>query len=98
MSLFRTETLKPIILETEFDDLATADMTRILYQKPGGTEGYWQASVQGKNLIYEPDEGDIDILGWWSFQAYVEFGTGVDKRVGYGTIAKYEVKKPITNF
>lgn len=91
MSLFQTETLKPIVLETENEDLASADVTRILYQKPGGTEGYWQASVSGMDLIYIPVTGDLDIVGWWTFQSYVEIGG----KVGYGSKVKYHVQEPI---
>lgn len=91
MSLFVGDTLKPIILETEFEDLASAEVTRILYQKPGGTEGYWQASVSGNSLIYLPEEGDIDIVGKWTFQAYIEVGGKVSR----GNKVPYEVQKPI---
>lgn len=92
MSLFRTETLKPIILETEYEDLASAEVTRILYQKPGSaTVGYWQASVSGYDLIYQPEEGDLDIVGQWTFQAYIE----VAGKPGYGSKVTYQVQKPI---
>lgn len=92
MSAFKTETLKPIILETEYDDLASAEVTKILYQKPGGTEGFWQASVSGKSLIYQPAAGDLDIVGRWTFQAYIE----IAGKIGFGSRVTYEIQKPIT--
>lgn len=91
MPLFNTQSLFTIIMETGRDDLATATVTRILYKKPGGTTGYWEASVQGENLIYSVENGDIDIVGQWTFQAYFEIG---GKR-GYGTIVTQQIQKPI---
>lgn len=92
MSLFKTETLKPIILETDYNNLASADVTRILYRKPGGTEGFWQANVSGKNLIYQPVAGDLDTVGQWTFQAYIEIGG----QEGHGSLVTYQVQKPIS--
>lgn len=92
MSLFQNEALLTIVLETENDSLASAEVTRILYKKPGGTEGYWDASVSGTKLMYALEVGDIDIVGVWSFQAYTETG-GLPH---FGTIATKQVQKPIT--
>lgn len=91
MSIFRTQSLFSIVAKTGYDDLASAEITRILYKKPGGTEGYWQASVSGTNLIYNVSDGDIDIKGRWQFQAYIEIG-GLK---GFGSVFTQEIQEPI---
>ena len=92
MSLFQNEALLTIILETENENLAAAETKKILYKKIGGTEGAWDATVSGTKLIYQLQPGDIDIVGQWSFQAYIEVG-GLPH---YGTLATKTVQKPIT--
>ena len=91
MSLFKTQSLFSIVAKTHYDDLASAEVTRILYKKPGGTEGYWEASVSGTNLIYNVSNGDIDVVGQWTFQAYIELG-GLK---GYGSLFTQQIQKPI---
>lgn len=91
MSLFKTQSLFTIVAKTGYADLASAEVTRILYKKPGGTTGYWQASVSGESLIYQVQNGDIDVKGRWSFQAYIELG-GLK---GYGSMFTKEIDQPI---
>lgn len=62
-------------------------------------ESLWWATADGtavantiKNtLIYQPAEGDLDIVGPWTFQAYIEIGG----KIGYGSIATQQIHKPI---
>jgi len=95
MSAFKTQTLKPIILETENDNVATADVTKILYTKPNGVKGSWDATVSGNNLIYQPEEGDFDQAGVWKFQSYIEVGTGPGKKIDFGSIASKTFEQPL---
>jgi hypothetical protein len=92
MSLYLNESLLTIILETEYENLAAAEVTKILYKKHGGTEGSWNATVQGTTLFYALQPGDIDVVGEWTFQAYIEIG-GLPH---YGTTVTKQVKRPIT--
>lgn len=54
--------------EQEFPDYSEA---RIFYQKPSGTTGYWEATLEGTEVVYTTKEGDIDEAGVWILQAYV---------------------------
>lgn len=92
MSIFRTQSLFSVVAKTYYDDLASAEVTRILYKKPGGTEGYWEATVSGTDLVYNVQNGDIDVVGQWTFQAYIEVG-GLK---GFGSEFTQQIKKPIT--
>lgn len=103
MSLFINESLLTIALQTADDNLSaaeiqalsdtlsSAEVTKILYKKKGGTEGSWNASVNGTRLVYALQPGDIDIVGEWTFQAYIEVG-GLPH---YGTLVTKQVQKPI---
>ena len=83
MSLYNLQSLFSITLKTKFSGLASASVTRILYKKPDDTEGFWNATVSGENLVYNIQEGDINMPGVWKFQAYIELG-GLK---GFGGIA-----------
>lgn len=91
MSLFKTQSGFTIIMPTGLSDLSSAEITKILYKKPGGTTGFWQASVSGENLIYTVQNGDIDVVGYWSLQSYSELGG--KKR--YGNYVTMHIEKPI---
>ena len=91
MSIFKTQSLFSITAKTHYDDLGSAEVIRILYKKPGGTAGYWDASAVGTNIVYNVSNGDIDVIGQWTFQAYVEVG-GLK---GYGEEFTTQIKKPI---
>ena len=74
MSVFKLQSLLSITLETNYDDLASAEVKKILYTKPGGTKGEWEATASGTKLVYNLQNGDIDIVGQWKLQAYIEVG------------------------
>jgi len=87
-SFVTPETLKPIILETEYD-LSLAAVKKILYLKPDGTtKGSWEATQSGNDLVYLPQAGDIDQTGEWSLQSYIEVGG----KPGLGDIVKHHFK------
>lgn len=91
MSLFKTQSLFSIIAQTDYSDLASASVTRILYKKPNETTGYWAATVSGNDLVYNVSSGDIDQKGVWEFQAYIEVG-GLK---GFGGIGSKNFDQPL---
>ncbi len=91
MSVFKIQSLLSITLETNYNALASASVTRILYKKPNGTTGYWTATVSGTKLIYNVQNGDIDINGTWKFQSYIEAG-GLK---GFGSVATQNFDIPL---
>jgi hypothetical protein len=74
MSLYKHQSLLTITLETNYASLASAEVTKILYEKPDGEKGFWNASVSGTKLVYNLANGDININGHWKFQSYIEVG------------------------
>jgi len=91
MSVFKNQSLLTITAKTNYPDLASAEVKRILYTKPGGAKGYWEAEASGTNLVYHVQSGDINIAGWWELEAYIEVG-GLK---GPGDVAKVEFKKTL---
>lgn len=61
-------------------DVSGATTKRIKYSKPGGTTGYFNASVEADNqtIYYAFQDGDIDESGVWTFWPYVVFSDGRD--------------------
>jgi hypothetical protein len=57
-------------------DLTGATYTRILYEKPDGTKGYWDATVSGTKLSFDISSTVNDQEKLWKFQSYVEFASG----------------------
>ncbi len=80
--LFKEQSLLELTAPTGLGDLNTASVTQIRYRKPSGARGAWDATVDGMNLIYDMQNGDIDEAGKWMFHAYVVNG-GLK---GYGCI------------
>lgn len=68
-------------------DLTGATVTQILYKKPNGERGEWEASVSGTELHYAVQNDDLDVRGTWEFQTYVVIGD----RKGYGEIFRKEI-------
>jgi hypothetical protein len=89
--LFKGQTLFSLNAETGYASLGSADVTQIAYQKPSGTTGTWDANVSGTVLIYNVSLGDIDVVGTWQFQAYIE----ISSMPTYGQIYKHHFKKPL---
>jgi len=86
------ETLKPIILETENDNVPSASVRRILYTKPDGiTKGFWEATADGNDLVYLPQTGDIDQYGDWTFQSYILVGG----KPGFGDVVTQRFERTL---
>lgn len=60
-----------LVLDTN-TDLSAAANTRIYYQRPDDSDGYWDAEISGENLVYTLQSEDIDQIGIWRLQAYAE--------------------------
>ena len=66
---------KNIILRVHLD-LTDASVMKIKYQKPSGAAGEWNAQkYSAKSIYYVTQTGDIDEVGTWQLQAYVETPT-----------------------
>lgn len=72
--VFKTQSLLSIVIETGYPSLGAASLKQIHYTKPSGTPGVWPATVSGTQLTYTVTNGDIDEVGTWQFQAYIEIG------------------------
>jgi hypothetical protein len=58
-------------------DISDAQRTGLLVTKPNGTTKFWSGTVVENNYIaYTTQAGDIDIVGHWKLQTYVETLTG----------------------
>ena len=90
---FVNQTILRLRLNTRFN-LTGATNPRILYIKPDGvTEGFFPATIQdGTFLVYNISNGDIDVSGKWTFQAYIETVEGT----GYGVKTTKYFDTPIT--
>ena len=89
MSIFQAQGYLTLKLDTNLN-IATASVTRILYRKPDGTTGFWEAdSIENnKILVYDMTDADLDQPGVWTFQAFVT----LDGRNGYGEYVQKEIK------
>jgi hypothetical protein len=90
MPLYNNQSLITITLDTGID-LTAASNKRILYKKPNGIKGYWPATSTGNTLTYNVQNGDIDQVGIWTVQAYVEIG-GLKS---YGGKVEIAFEKPL---
>lgn len=88
MPIFKNQGLLTIELDTLYD-LTSATSTKILYQKPDGTKGEWEAAVSDTTKVsVSLDDDSLDQAGTWIFQAYaVE-----DSRTAYGQKAYVTVE------
>lgn len=72
----KNQTLVPLELDTYYD-LSTMSVKRILYTKPSGATGFWNVTVEnGSVMVKEFSTGDLDELGIWEVQTYVENAAG----------------------
>lgn len=83
--VFNGQSLLQIQLQTNYA-LGTASELKILFKKPDGTKGSWNADADGSILKYDMQVSDIDQAGIWELQAYFEVGG----RKAYGTIRPQE--------
>ena len=89
MKIFAGQSLLTLKLDTG-TDVSTATVKRILYKKPSGAQGAWDAtSVEALTILtYDVEDNDLDEQGHWRFQAYVEIG-GLK---GYGQVVTEHVQ------
>ncbi len=71
--------------------VAGADVTQIIYTKPNGDRGAWNATPSGDTLTYQIQTGDVDRNGNWRLQAYISSGG----QKGYGSIVTVRFKLPL---
>ena len=71
-------------------DISTGDVFKIYYEKPNGVTGIWPAELEGTQIIYyiTLTASDLDQVGEWKFQIYVELPTPWK---GRGDIASLQV-------
>ncbi len=68
----------PLIRASCGTDVSTAILQRILYWKPNGASGYWNASAyQTTYLQYQSDVTNLDIAGGWKFASFVTLSGGM---------------------
>jgi len=72
-------------------NLSGADRVEIHYQKPDKTTGEWLGTANDTFVIYNVQEGDLDVVGRWFFQAVAY----INGRVNKGEIAYYPVEDPL---
>lgn len=61
------------------NNLTTATLIKLKVQKPDGTEHTWDAIINpalNTQILYTVVAGDLDQLGTYKVQAYVEFPSG----------------------
>lgn len=93
MSLFTKQGYLTIRLDTGIDLVAlSATNFKIKYKKPDGTNGSFDAQIDGTTGIkYTLTNEDVQILGKWMFQAWVTIG-GLN---AFGEIVQTEFKETL---
>ena len=51
--------------------LTGATDPKILYKKPGGTVGEWEATISGTTLFFKAVAGELDEPGLWQFEGKI---------------------------
>lgn len=91
MSIFKTEPYKIFTVKTGYNNLALADVTKILVTKPDRSTYSYDATVSGTDLTFTLADTELDQDGIWKFQAYIE----IDGNKRYGEIDEKRIKIPI---
>jgi len=77
-----------VILVDTLSDITSSTVRKILARKPNGIEIEWAAAVDSTTkLSYTTQDGDLDTVGKWMLQAYVELPSGK----WYGETAHFTV-------
>jgi hypothetical protein len=71
--------------------LGGASQTKILYKKPNGIQGSWNATVSGTTMNYIPTNDDLDQSGDWQLQAFAVIGG----KNALGEVIDMIVNKPL---
>lgn len=89
--IFKTQSLLTLKLDTG-TNVTSATVKQILFKKPDGTTGQWNATLEGTTVLtYAVGNNDLDQDGYWEFQAYVEIGS----LKGFGLIVREQVRLSI---
>ena len=73
-------------------DITTATVRSIIVRKPTGVKVVWPAEMLTSTMIkYTVVDGDLDVVGRWKLQAYVEMPSGR----WFGEVATLNVARPI---
>ena len=73
-------------------DITTATVRSIIVRKPSGVKVVWDAQTLTSTMIkYTVVDGDLDVVGRWKLQAYVEMPSGR----WFGEVATLNVARPI---
>ena len=77
------------------EDITTATVLQIKYKKPDGTTGAWTAVVSGTDYAVYTTQlaDDLDQLGKWLIQLYVEMGGA---KV-HGPVGSFHVYKRVSD-
>ena len=92
--IFKGDIGTKIILNTN-TDLATGSVFKIYYRKPDGTTGSWTAQKESDNtsISYTTlSANDLDVVGTWQLQSYVE----ISGWKGFGVSVNLIVGMPVT--
>lgn len=60
------------------EDLSGATDIKLIYRKPNGDTSTWPVEIDSENsnkIYYITQENDLDTVGEWRLQAWVQFGT-----------------------
>ena len=72
-------------------DMSGASVRQIKYTKPGRISGNWAATLgaDDKSIYYLTVDGDLDEIGRWTVQAYIESSswTGHGESVSFQVLA-----------
>ena len=90
-TVFVGDTGTKITMDCE-DDVSPSSVRKILVRKPSGLKIEWSATLEGTNFIqYTTLAGDLDEVGRWLLQAYVEMPAWS----GSGEVAMLVVNRPL---
>lgn len=65
-----------IRVETTFDELDAATKTDLKIIKPSGKKVTWGGSVEGTEITHTIQSGELDEVGMYMLQAYIETPQG----------------------
>jgi hypothetical protein len=64
---------KPIIIRLKTgQDITTATVVRLLYKKPDGSVGFWNAVIEDGQVVRYDVPAGVTTEGIWEFRAYVQ--------------------------
>lgn len=91
MTTFKNQSYLYIKLKAGID-LTTATTTKIVYMKPSGAAGTWNADVVDSIWLYHDfADGEQDENGTWKAQTYAV----IDGRKIWGDIMHFKVQTPL---